>query len=161
MNNVANPQISTAITQVFQKGIDVIEQFSIWEEDLSCTANSLKARSLMSDDGQSCCEPALLQACERYFQLLMQTTADLKGTFTEEEFSILLNAECTPAWRFDAHSSLASLVADSYGIESLDEAEGAMHTLLVKLLELSLVEKMTVVDVCEQVWRGRPNPLLD
>jgi hypothetical protein len=40
------------------------------------------------------------QAAHRYFMLLDSALAELKAKFTEQEFSVMLNTQCTPIWQW-------------------------------------------------------------
>jgi hypothetical protein len=103
------------------------------------------------------------QAAARYFMLLDTAHAALKGNFSEQDFSVILNAECTPVWQWDPGHSVAAMVADDNGIESLEELPegGSMRSLIEKLIALTPLENAALVDACERVWRGYGNPLLD
>ena len=102
------------------------------------------------------------QAAERFFHLAFSAEAGLRGRFTPAEFSYILNAECTPIWSWDRFTSVATMVADDNGIDSLDELkeDAPLRTLLEKLVALTPLENAVLVDVCERVWRGYDNPLL-
>ena len=102
------------------------------------------------------------QAAHRYFMLLDSAQAELEAKFTEQEFSVILNAECTPIWQWNTGNSVAGMVAGDNGIESIEELpEGSfMRKLLEKLILLTTLENAALVDACERVWRGRENPLL-
>ena len=104
----------------------------------------------------------LEQAAERYFMLLDDAAASLKGHFNEAEFSYILNSTCQAIWDWDTCMSVCTMVADDNGVERLDNLEqgSTLHTLLTKLSNLSQVENATLVDACERVWRGHANPLL-
>jgi hypothetical protein len=102
------------------------------------------------------------QAAHRYFMLVESALEGLKGRFTMDEFNTILNAECSAIWNWDIWVSVASMVADDNGIDTLDElVEGSpLRVLLEKLLALTQLENAALVDVCERVWRGYDNPLL-
>lgn len=102
------------------------------------------------------------QAAHRYFNLLRDAQARLKGGFTEWEFTTLLNVACGPVWQWDGQGSVAGMVADDNGIERLrDVPKGTpLRGLLDKLVALSPLENAVLVDACERVWRGHDNPLL-
>lgn len=106
-------------------------------------------------------ETVLEQAGARYFSLVARARRSLKGRFSEAEWSYILNTECTPIWQWDAGLSVATMVADDNGIESADDAasDEVLGSLLDKLVKLSPLENATLVDACEQVWRGYDNPL--
>jgi len=94
-------------------------------------------------------------AAERHFNLLKYTCNSMIGMFTEWDFATMQNATCLPIWDWDPYMSLATIVADDLGVESLDElSEGSeLHTLLKKLSALSAVQNVALVDVCERLWR--------
>jgi hypothetical protein len=102
------------------------------------------------------------QAAHRHFMLMQALQADLKGRFDEDEFRVMLNVECQPVWQWDTHMSIASMVANDLGLDSIDELpEGSpVRTLLEKLCALTISENAALVDACERVWRGYDNPLL-
>jgi len=104
----------------------------------------------------------MVQASARYFMLLETAAEHLKGRFSSADFHFLLNTQCTPIWSWEPSHSLASIVADEYGIEELEELDAGnpLRVFLERLLTLSPLENAVLVDACEQVWRGHPNPLL-
>ena len=104
----------------------------------------------------------LEQAAQRFFMLARVAQASLKGRFTDDEFLLLLNAECHPIWDWRPHTPLANKVADAAGVTKLSNvaAGSPLRSLLVKLLALTPLENAVLVDACEQVWRGHDNPLL-
>lgn len=108
-------------------------------------------------------ETVLERASARYFSLVARTQASLKGRFSLQEWGYLANTERTLIWDWRAGMRVATMVADTYGVDCLDapELDGALRILLYKLLQLSPVENAAVVDACEQVWRGCRNPLLE
>ncbi|MBE0548553.1 MAG: hypothetical protein IH627_13080 [Rubrivivax sp.] len=103
------------------------------------------------------------QAAERYFYLVADAERTMRGKFTEEEFVTILNTTCGPIWEWDTYMSVASMVADTFGVGRLDSLkEGSeLRVLLKKLLDLSAVQNAALVDTCERVWRGHANNLLD
>lgn len=102
------------------------------------------------------------QAAHRHFMLLDIAEAELQSMFSEREFSVMLNAECTPIWNWHTGKSVAAMVAGDNGIDSIDELpEGSpMRKLLEKLIDLTPLQNAALVDACERVWRGYDNPLL-
>lgn len=104
----------------------------------------------------------MVQASARYFMLLETAAEHLEGRFSSAEFDLLLNAQCTPVWTWEPSYSLADMVADAYGIEELEELDvgNPLRVFLERLLTLSPLENAILVDACEQVWRGHPNPLV-
>lgn len=102
------------------------------------------------------------QAAHRYFMLVQDIQARLKGRFTAAEFDVILNCECQPVWQWDTYMPVAAMVADDQGVESLDELpEGSpLRVLLDKLQALTVTQDAALVDACERVWRGYDNPLL-
>lgn len=116
------------------------------------------ARRGVGADGQSCVPQrlALEQGAERYFHLVRLGLASLARRFDEWELTQLLNANPSTVW--DTSMCLdwmASAVADDQGIESIGQLrEGPMKKLLSKLAELSAVENVALLDVCERVWRN-------
>ena len=104
----------------------------------------------------------MAQAGLRYFALLDNATADMKGRFSATDFDILINAECSTVWSWDPSWSLAGLVADDHGVDDLNDldTDSPLRILIERLMTLSPLESAVLVDACEQVWRGHPNPLL-
>jgi len=102
------------------------------------------------------------QAAQRYFSLLDDVQAQMKDMFSSSEFLVILNAECTPVCDWYANMSVTTMVADDNGIDSLDDLKkgSSMRGLLEKLIALSPIENAALIDACERVWRGYPNPLL-
>jgi hypothetical protein len=102
------------------------------------------------------------QAAHRHFMLLRETQQRLIGTFTQHEFSIMLNVECGPVWQWDTEIPVAQMVADDHGVSKVDglPAGGELRVLLEKLAGLSSLENAALVDACERVSRGYANPLL-
>ena len=102
------------------------------------------------------------QAAHRYFMLLDEVEAQLKGRFSKDDFQVILNAECQPTWEWDPRLSVAKMVADDNGIYRLNQlaADSFMRQLLEKLMALNPLENAVLVDACERVWRGYDNPLL-
>ena len=86
----------------------------------------------------------------------------MKGKFSDSEFQVILNCECNDIWDWNTSTSVATMVADDNGIDSLDDMpnESPMRVLLEKLALLSPTENAALVDACERVWRGYQNPLL-
>lgn len=103
------------------------------------------------------------QAAERFFELVAVAENSLRGRFTDAEFLAIANSTCTPIWNWDHHTSVASMVASDQGIDSMNELKEGhlLRVLLEKLVELTPTENAVLVDVCERVWRGHGNPLLD
>lgn len=108
-------------------------------------------------------ETVLEQASARYFSLIARVQGSLKGRFSEKEWGYILDTESMPIWDWRAGMKVATMVADSHGVESLDhpDLDGALRILLYKLLQLSPLENAALVDACEQVWRGYRNPLAE
>jgi len=95
------------------------------------------------------------QAADRYFDLLQMTRQSLDNKFTTKDIVTILNAECTPIWNYLPSHSIASMVLDDNGIESLDELDNdsSMKRLLEKLFELTPAQNATLADICERIWR--------
>lgn len=102
------------------------------------------------------------QAAHRHFMLLEATQARLKGYFTLAEFDVILSCECSLVWLWDTYMSVATMVADDQGVDSIDELaeDDPLRVLLNKLLALTPLENAAVVDACERVWRRHDNPML-
>lgn len=101
------------------------------------------------------------QAAERYFSLVTRATRSLH--FSQPEMTIILNSTCSPFWQWDAYMSVAGMVADDQGVESLDELEpdSILRLLILKLAKLSPTENAALVDVCERIWRSQSGLPLD
>ena len=107
-------------------------------------------------------EFVLEQAAERFFFLLEEAEENLRGRFTEEEFTVILDSQPGLIWRAGEMNSVATSVADNYGVESPEDVQNCtpLRDLLHKLATLSGLENEVLADVCERVWRGYKNPLL-
>lgn len=59
--------------------------------------------------------------------------------------------------------SVAGMVADDQGVESLDELglDSILRLLILKLAKLTPTENAALVDVCERVWRSKGGLPLD
>ncbi len=103
------------------------------------------------------------QAAARYFDLIADAHRNMRGQFTEQEFQTILNTTCGPIWEWDTYMSVASMVADDFGVSKLESlAEGSgLRVLLEKLLKLTPIENVAIVDTCERFWRGHVNNLLE
>ena len=95
-------------------------------------------------------------AAERYFNLMRHARDSMGQMFTEAEFVAMLNTTCDTHWDLNPWSSVATTVANCYGVESLESLpeESDMRCLLEKLVSLSPQQNAALVDVCEQVWRN-------
>ena len=105
-----------------------------------------------SEDGSFSARYILETAAYRYFQLLDLELTYLQGWLTESEFVAILNTTPHPEWSWRADKSLAGAVADTHGIESLDE-QGPMVPLVKKLTALTPAQCLALADVCERFWR--------
>jgi len=103
-------------------------------------------------DGAFSARFVLEEAGWRYFSLLAAELQDLQGFLTEQELIVILNTTASPVWEWLPGMTLAGVVADDHGIESLD-ADTAVVRLVRKLAKLTPAQCLAVVDVCEQVWR--------
>lgn len=160
-NDVFVPLNSEAVHHLLHAADKAISHHAIQEEyTLQRLTNSLKARK--SNVLNIPCDVPMVQASARYFMLLETAAEHLKGRFSSADFHFLLNTQCTPIWSWEPSHSLASIVADEYGIEELEELDvgNPLRVFLERLLTLSPLENAVLVDACEQVWRGHPNPLL-
>lgn len=100
-------------------------------------------------------------AAQRCFQLMAMELHALAGFLTESELVDLLNMEPAYVWTWRSGSSLVNAMADTYGIESLDD-ESPMTPLVKKLLKLSPAQDLALLDLCEQIWRGKfDRPIAD
>ena len=95
------------------------------------------------------------QAAERYFSLVARATSSLH--FSSQELTIILNTTCCPVWQWHAYQSVAGMVADDNGVESLKELEpdSILRQLIEKLAHFSPTQNAALVDVCERVWRSQ------
>lgn len=96
------------------------------------------------------------QAATRYFEMMEATFEKLRGKFTDDDFVILLNMNCSPIWEHIRGWSLASYLED----EQREVGGQEFPELIRKLHSLSFAEELAVVEACERVWRGYVNPLL-
>lgn len=101
------------------------------------------------------------QAAERYFSLVARATTSLR--FSQRELTIILNTTCSPVWQWHAYQSVAGMVADDNGVESLEELapDAILRLLIEKLAQLSPTQNAALVDICEMVWRSRSGRPLD
>ena len=108
-------------------------------------------------------ETVLEQASVRYFSLIARVQGSMKGRFSQKEWGYILDIRRTPIWDWRVGMKVATAVADKHAVDNLDDPDldGALRVLLYKLLQLSPLENAALVDACEQVWRGCPNPLLE
>jgi hypothetical protein len=95
------------------------------------------------------------QAAERYFSLVAQETRSLH--FSRQELTIILNTTCCPVWQWYPYVSVAGMVADDNGVESLEELEpdSILRQLIEKLAHFSPTQNVALVDVCERIWRSQ------
>jgi hypothetical protein len=139
------------------------ERFKDFERDQR-RGNLLHAIDARRGDGERRYSSHLVieQAAERFFELVAVAEDRLHGRFTDDEFLAIANSTCTPIWNWNRHTSVASMVANDRGIDSIDDLKkgSPLRLLLEKLVELTPVENAALVDVCERVWRGHDNPLL-
>ena len=160
-NHVCALLNSEAVPHLLHAADEAMSRHAIQEEyTLQRLTNSLNSRE--SDVLNIPCDVPMVQASARYFMLLETAAEHLKGRFSSAEFDLLLNAQCTPVWTWEPSYSLADMVADAYGIEELEELDvgNPLRVFLERLLTLSPLENAILVDACEQVWRGHPNPLV-
>lgn len=98
------------------------------------------------------------QAAERYFRLIEQAQASLKGWFDGADFSLLLTRNPSPVWH-DHDCDLAALVLKESCADT-QEIQPGLRELARRLAKLSSLQQAAVVDACERVLRGYENPLL-
>jgi hypothetical protein len=98
----------------------------------------------------------LQQAAQRLFPLVWEATSSMAGMFNEPEMKLILNSNPNSVWRYQVGTSLAGNVADDRGVEDLDElVDGSeLKVLLQKLLGLTSLQTVALVDLCEQFWRS-------
>jgi hypothetical protein len=95
------------------------------------------------------------QSATRYFKLMDATFKSLDGKFTDDDFAILQNINCSPIWELNP-LDLSYCVKEGHSGENSQ----ASRALIRKLNKLSLTERLAVVEACELVWRGYVNPLI-
>ncbi len=160
-NNPANTFNSGSVCALMNSADEAMSYLTLNDDDMTYwVMNALKKRT---NDGQGIpCEVPMAQAGARYFALLDNATADMKGRFSPADFSLLLNSECSPVWSWEPSRSLAGQVADDNGVDELNDldTDSPLRILIERLMTLSPLENAVLVDACEQVWRGHPNPLL-
>lgn len=100
-------------------------------------------------------------AAARCFELMAMELRALDGFLTESELVAVLNATPHPVWTWRGEVSMAGAVADAYGIETLND-DSPMTPLVKKLLQLTPVQCLALVDLCERIWRSPMNrPISD
>lgn len=101
------------------------------------------------------------QAAERYFSLVDDAKRSLR--FSQQELTIILNTTCSPVWQWYANMSVAGMVADDNGVDSLEELtpDSTLRLLIEKLVELSPAQNAALVDVCERIWRSQSGQPFD
>jgi hypothetical protein len=92
-------------------------------------------------------------AAQRYFELLNVELLSLQGFLTESELVALLNTTASPVWDWRAGFTLAGILADDQGIESLED-DTLMGRFVRKLSTLTHSQCVALVDACERIWRG-------
>lgn len=100
-------------------------------------------------------ESIIQKAADNFFQLADDEITSLSGKFTSNNMRTILNTECSANWRFSTQHSVASMVADDYGIEKLSDIDccSELKLLLEKLVNLTPLQNATLIDVCERFWR--------
>ena len=93
-------------------------------------------------------------AGQRHFELLNFELRGLQGFLTVGELGVLLNTTCSPVWSWCAGATLAGVVADDLGIDSLND-DTPMGQFVRKLTTLTQVQCLALVDACERIWRNR------
>ena len=96
------------------------------------------------------------QASERYFQLISSAIESLDSAFTASDMETILNANCSPFCQWSAGCTVSGMVADDLGIEQLSDLsdDSDLKLLIEKLMHLSPIQNVALVDVCERYWRS-------
>ena len=120
----------------------------------SQTALRVGMETVQEEEGKVPHHLVIQHSLERYFNLVGLTLETLY--FTEEQIAALLNANPSPNWNLSVHASIATVVADHLGIEHIDELpENSKYRLLLeKLLRLTPLENVGLLDFCERFWRN-------
>lgn len=102
------------------------------------------------------------EATVRYFHLMRIANEDLAGKFDEDDFFLLLDVTCSPIWEVLPFPDLSGQLLDMHGLSGSTEKiqNGKLRNLIEKLRSLTTTEEYALVEACELVWRGYPNPLL-
>lgn len=106
----------------------------------------------MAQGSQRVMGPSTKVAARRYSELVDAELANLAGYLTERELRTILSTTPSPTWNWQVGMTLAGAVADTYGIDSLDD-DAPMSGLVRKLAKLTLTQNLALVDICEGFWK--------
>ena len=161
MTDIKNQINATEFVQALTDSIGVSEHlFGMYSEQAADTVlrhyESRSGHIAQTNAPRIPIQGVILQGMQRYHDLISQTLLTLQEVFNADEIQILLtatNSDVTP-WQYGR--SLASDVADDFGIDSLDEVpdDTPMKSLLLKLIKLNNVQTLALTDFCERFWRN-------
>src|ERR1043165_8417585 len=118
-------QLATARTQAGQPDSNVGAEWSLdWDRDSRATVlleETQRRRTYREETGPFSDRYILEVAGLRYFELVTDELRSLSGFLTESELVVLLNTTASPVWDWRAGFTLAGVVADDQGIESLED----------------------------------------
>lgn len=102
-------------------------------------------------------------ATVRYFHLMRMTNADLIGKFDEDDFFLLLDLTSSKIWEVLPFPDLSGRLLEMHGLQRAPDKiqNKKLRSLIKKLNSLTTTQEYAVVEACELVWRGYPNPLID
>ena len=149
-------QPMTPLTQALQSDSTVGAEWG-YDFDRDTRARTLleeiqRRQTYQKDTGQFSARYVLEIAAFRYFELLTVELRDLRGFLTESELVALMNTTASPVWDWHAGFTLAGIVADDNGIESLGD-DTPMVRFVRKLSALTQSQCLSLVDCCERIWR--------
>lgn len=150
------PQHKTPLMQALQSdstdGAEWAFDFDRFTRAEALLAETQRRRPYREDAGSFSAGYTLEVAAQRYFELLNVELLSLQGFLTESELVALLNTTASPVWNWRAGFTLAGVVADDQGIESLED-DTRMGRFVRKLSSLTQSQCLALVDACERIWR--------
>ncbi len=96
------------------------------------------------------------QATDRYFKIMRNSIVSIREIFSVSEILTIFSLNPGPVVHMNYGRAFASELADSLGIESWGDIDDNddVRVLLRKLVKLTPVQNMALVDACEQFYRS-------